>query len=175
MIFLVNYAKSQTNIHARMMTSIWEKSTISVIFVAFFDSVLFALHWLIFPHDAFYMTYYLQYFNLPKIIKIGLYFVYFILFIWVVLKTQLTFCFFSNFTVELLIQSIPILKNEFRIGLVESKYQPISKFRGLSNLPIEYRAGELVMKIVLDLMGILLMIGYGVVLCGAILCNSTLN
>jgi len=91
-----------------------------------------------------------------------------------VLKTQLTFCFYSNFTVEFLIQSISVVKNEFRIGKEEEKYQTANKFRALPILQKEYRATEILQKLVLDLLGIILMIGYGMQLCGSILCNSTL-
>ncbi len=156
------------------MVGLWDRTTISNIVFVIICFTLGAIHYCTFPHDLFYPTRYLEHSKMPSVVKYVLYTCYFICFEWIVLKSQLLFCFINNFIVEMLIQCVPLVQHEFKIGQKLSQYHTTEEFRSLDNMTTEYRASELILKLILDIFGILIIVSYCLALLGTVVCNSTL-
>lgn len=91
------------------------------------------------------------------------------------LKANYTFCFFNNFLFEVQIGYLSLIRKELRLRAKStSSYQTVNKLRNLQNLNVEHRALEILLKMCLDVMGILLIPGYVIPLTGSLFANVTL-
>lgn len=139
-------------------------------------AILYMLHYLFYPDDYGYITRHIfNNSNLPSILKFLIYLSYAFILLLVIWKINYTFCFHNNFTCEIIVNYLPLFRQEFRLGSqFNSDYQTVNNLRKVEILSVEYRALEIIVKMYLDVIGILLVPGYVITLKAALFANVTL-